>query len=319
MPFSQDCLDVIGVCGNHIRHVETGQSVEECLMIQLVDPNPETGGPIDLTKYGLTDQPNSSSSSSSSSSSADDCVLPAWSTPKFEDAAHTILKNGVEFVTKQMSNSVTPEWCRMGKILSMSDAQTGQVQLTVDRHMTCKAGMFVSMALIWQQGFLKKLVPFYFEVLPNLADFNPTGPLTYYEIRLKMRDSCAEVNYLLDSLEINPFEMAAAMFWPIEYWNETLPPVTLYTPMTFPFRYHWREAVIGELMKMVGLWMHRNHLDYSAAGLTIQDSSRWQSYTSLGQQKVDDYKEWAKQKKIQMNADLMYHSVGGYRAVPYRG
>jgi len=305
MPFASTCVDVVGTCGNAIPRVEIGQGVTDTLRIPLVDPNPETGGPVDLTQYGIY---GSSSESSSSS-------LSSWSSSSSADPKH-----GVEFVAKEMEWSTTPLFCKMGEVRSEEDAQNGIAYLDFTEAMTYKPGIWLGMALVWDHGALKKTLPFYLDVLPNLGMINTTGgPITFYEIRLAVRDVCPAVNYLLDALDFQPHEMAAAIRWPVELWNETEPiDLRKYTPMNFPYRYHWREAVIGELMRMVGIWLQRNNLDYSIAGLTVKDTARWPEYMQMGEARKQEYKAWAVKTKMQENIRGAYRSLGGWRYPPYR-
>lgn len=218
-----------------------------------------------------------------------------------------------------MEYDTTPFFDKMGEVRTLEDAQAGKVYLEFTGLMTCKPGIWLGMALIWQEDKLKKTIPFYLDVLPNLAMINTTGgPLTYYDIRLAVRDTCPAINYLLDAVDFHPHEIAAAIRWPIEYWNESPPNIVSFTPMNFPFRYHWRQAVIGELMCMVAYWLQRNNLDYSIAGLTVKDTARWPEYMQMGEDKKKEYKDWAHQKSIELNIKGGFRSLGGWRFPLYR-
>jgi hypothetical protein len=307
MPFASTCVDVVGTCGNAIPRVEIGQGVTDTLRIPLVDPNPVTGGPVDLTQYGFY---SSSSPSSESSQSSD------WSSSSSSSGEP---KHGVEFVAKEMPYDSSPFFCVMGTVASEEDARDGIVELDFTTAMTARPGIWLGMALIWEHGLLKKHLPFYLDVLPNLGMINTTGgPLTFYEVRLSVRDVCPEANILLDAMDFQPHEIAAAIRWPIDYWNETPPPTRRFTPMNFPYRYHWRLATVGELMIMVGTWLQRNNLDYSIAGLTVKDSARWPEYMKMGEVKKQEYKEWTKEEKIALNIASGYRSLGGWRYPMYR-
>lgn len=293
MPFAATCVDVVGTCGNAIPRVEIGQNVEGEVRVPLVDPN-LNGGPVDLTQYGI----NGSSSSSSSSGEA---------------------VTGVRFVVKEMENSANPYFSVYGEVKSEEDARNGIVYLNFEGCMSARPGIWIGMASVFQEGVQKKNLPFYLEVTPDLATYNASGaPLTFYEVRLAVRDVCPEVNILLDAVDFQPVEIAGALRWPIEYWNEEYGHIQLYTPMTFPYRYHWRMATVGELMRIVGIWMMRNHLDYSIAGLTVKDSSRWPEYIKMGEAKIAEYKEYAKRQAVTVNAGRAYRSIGGWCPPPYR-
>ena len=219
-----------------------------------------------------------------------------------------------------MTTDVMPLFTKMGEVRSEEDAKAGKVYLAFTPAMTVKAGIGLGMAFVWNNGVLKKTLPFYMDILPSLYVVNNGGgPITFYEIRLSIRDTCPAINYLLDALDFQPHEMAAAIRWPIDCWNETRPIfIQKYTPMNFPYRYNWREAVIGELMRMVGTWLQRNNLDYSIAGLTVKDTARWPEYMQMGEARVSAYKTWAAETKLQENIKKGYMTQGGWRFPLYR-
>jgi hypothetical protein len=287
--FANDCLDSIGVCPNRIQSLAVGQCTAGEVCLELKDP--ATGLAIDLTAYGIT----ASSSSSSSSSSSGEPV-----------------KHGVEFLIKELPSSPIIFFRKMGVVKTSEDAVAGKVCLNYDDVDSSKAGIWCGMAVIWQQGVQRKLFPFYFEVTPNLLAYNPSGPLSVAEIRLSIRDTCPEINFLIDAVEYKDEEIAWAMRRPIEYWNEIPPDLGFYTPMDFPFRYHWLEATVGELLRMAAIWLRRNDLDYTAAGLTVADTKKWPDYMRMAEQRSGEWKGFVKTKKLEMNIDGGYASMGGY-------
>lgn len=305
MPFANDCLDQIGVCPDRAKVFSTGQCVEEEVKITMV--NPLTGEVFDLTKYGI----GTSTSSSSESMSSNSC----WPCGNLDENGN--VKHGVEIILKEMTNSVG-HLSKMAVVKSEEDAVNGIVYLAVDRVLTQKAGVWLAMALVWDHGILRKQYPFYFEITPNLAVYTPAGPITITEVRMAVRDLCPEMNFLIDTVEFKDHEVAWAIRRPIEYWNEVPPPITQFTPSNFPFRYHWMEAVIGELLVLVATWLRRNDLDYSAGGLSVQDTKKWGDYIKMAEGRKKDWKEFVKNKKIEMNLEGGYGNLGGYRYAPYR-
>lgn len=305
MPFANDCLDHLNVCPDRARVFSTGQCCEEEVKITLV--NPLTGDVFDLTQYGIG-TPSSGSSEVSSSSVC-------WPCNGLDE--NGLPKQGVEIILKEMPNSVG-HLSKMAIVKSEEDAANGIVYLSVDTVLTEKAGVWLSMALIWDHGILRKQYPFYFEITPNLAIYNPSGPITITEVRMAVRDLCPEMNFLLDTVEFKDHEVAWAIRRPIEYWNEVPPPVAQYTPGNFPFRYHWMEAVIGELLVTVATWMRRNDLDYSAGGTSVQDTKKWPDYLKMAEGRKKDWKEFVKNKKIEINIAGGFGNLGGYRSNPYR-
>jgi hypothetical protein len=224
----------------------------------------------------------------------------------------------VEIVTKARPEDPYPWFEKMTETPTEANARLGLVTLTVTGDESCRVGIWAAMALIWEHGVLRKLFPFYYEVIPNLAAYNPGGTITLPEIRLAIRDVCPEMNFLLDAKEYDEHELMWAIRRPIEYWNEVPPPVRVFSMEDFPFRYHWLEASVGELMRMVATWMRRNDLDYSAAGLTVADTKKWPDYMKMGMDRLNEYKTFVKQKKIEINIQGGFQQIGGWRTTPVR-
>lgn len=298
MSFANDCLETIGTCPNKIKCFSVGQCTEGNLKMTLVDPL--SGEVIDLTP--VTELPSESSS------------LSSWPCNNLDEEGNP--KHGVEIILKEMYNS--PTHIAQMATVSEEDAPLGIIGIPVDHIMSARAGVWLGMAIVWNQGIACKHYPFYFEVTPNLAIYNSTAPLTMYEIRLAIRDVCPEMNFLIDTVEFKCEEIAWALRRPIDYWNEVPPPLAQFTPMNFPYRYHWMEATIAELLKLVATWMRRNDLDYQAAGLTVGDTKKWPDYMRMGQERWQKWEGFVKQKKIEMNLEGAYGSLTGYRTMPYR-
>ena len=294
MSFSSDCLDLIGSCANKLWIVQSSQSVEEVKPVQLIDPT--TGETCNLSQYFQPAPWNSSSSSSSPG---------------------PVGKNGVEIVTKGWYTDVTYR-SRFAELHDDTELKLGVVRWHIDKEMTLHAGIFLAQATVWVNDVAVKIYPFYFEVKPNLQAMLPAGPLQVWELRMAIRDTCPDNNFLLDSVEFSTEEIMWAIRRPIEYWNEALPPLDPISIDYFPYRYNWLDAAVGELLLMAAVWMRRNDLDYSAAGLQIMDTKKWPDYQKLGMEKKTAWQEFTKQKKMSINASQAYDTVTGYRANPYR-
>lgn len=307
MPFANDCIETVGVCPNRIPFTSIGQGAQGDIQIALKDPR--TGTVVDLTLYGIGAgvAPSSSLSSSSSSSSS-------WSS----SSSSASPKHGVEIVTKARPEDACLWFEKMTETPTEANAKLGLVTLSVTDSESCRVGIWTAMALIWENGILRKLFPFYYEVIPNLAAYNPGGTITLPEIRLAIRDVCPEMNFLLDAVEYEDSELMWAIRRPIEYWNEIPPPVRIFSMENFPFRYHWMEAAIGELMRMIATWMRRNELDYSAAGLSVKDTNSAPEYMKMGMDRLNEYKAFVRQKKIEINIQGGFQQLGGWRTTPVR-
>ena len=307
MPFANDCLDTIGVAPNRVPTVSVGQATCGETTLKLVDP--VSGQPIDLRIYGIP--AGSSSSSSSSSLSSSFC-----GSPTLDESGKP--KHGVEIVGKSLTSDVLFAFSMMATVASEDDAALGLVAIPYNPTDTKTAGVFAAMAIVWEHGIQRVHFPFYFDISPNLYEYNPSGPLHFSEVRMAMRDVHPSENFLLDPVEYKPDEFMWAMRRPIDYWNEVPPPVCVYDPTTFPFRYHWVEAVIGELLKMAAIWLRRNDLDYSAAGLTVADTRKWPEYERMSVEHMARWQGFVRQKKIELNISGAFNSMGGYRRTIYR-
>ena len=294
MPFNNDCIDTIGKCANDIPALEVGQNFvgEQCLTLR-----DRSGQPLDLTQYGIS---NTSSSSSSSSSSG------------------TVPFTGVQVVAKDWPTNPNALFCKAAVI---KDALNGEICIPLVAVDTALGGTYTAMAVVIQNDDRKFQYPFWFTVNVNLLDWQPAsaGPLTIAEIRLSIRDTCPDINFLLDAVEFQDNEIAWAIRQPIEYWNEVPPPVASFSPYNFPYRYHWRLAATSELLRMAAIWMRRNDLDYSAAGLSVADTKKWPDYWKLAAEMRADWQKFVKDQKIAINIDSAFVSMGGYRYTIPRG
>lgn len=310
MAFSNDCLDVAGVCPDNIPSLCANQSIEEKLTLKLYDSCSRK--PIDLTVYDIP--PGSASSSSSSPSSS---VSSSFSS---SSSSGTELKHGVEIITKEMPQ-LSPYWSVMADTPTTEEAKEGIIHFTPSEAMVEKPGIFTGMALVWDRGVAKKQWPFYFDIQPRLDVWNiwnPGWPITVPEIRIAIRDTCPEVNFLIDKVEFDTHEIIWAIKQPVDKWNESRPPVGTYTYADFPYRYHWRLGAVSELLRMAAIWMRRNDLDYSAGGLQIMDTKKWPDYLRMSDTMGKEYDSWMLETKKAINLGEAYASLGGYRNAPYR-
>lgn len=139
------------------------------------------------------------------------------------------------------------------------------------------------------------------------------GPPTVSEIRLRLRDF-REENYLLDVVDFDAAETAAALSRPVQYWNEIPPPIRRYTTANFPHRHIWIEGCIAELCFIAAEHYRRNDLRHSAAGVDVADKAKEASYLQEGVRRQAEFKELVQSRKVADNAKLGYGSTGS----PYR-
>lgn len=153
--------------------------------------------------------------------------------------------------------------------------------------------------------------PMWFEVRKGVNSAVPgNNPINIAEIRLMCRDSVPEMNALLLEYEFSDTEIAFCIMRPVEEWNEALPPVTTYTGATFPWRENWRKATTGYLMRTAARKLLRDDLEYSAGGLAINDKRKWDAYAKMGDKLIEEWRTWMKQKKVQLNSQYCYGTVG---------
>ena len=145
---------------------------------------------------------------------------------------------------------------------------------------------------------------FYLCLEPGLAGPGQSvksGLPTLAEIRLHLRD-WPEANRLLDNYEFDLSEIYAAAVRCVDYWNETPPPLPQKLDTTnFPFRYHWMEGIVYQLFLTAAHWFRRNHLPYTAAGVSVDDLNREQAYLSFAQEKKQVWQDFVQKTKVRAN------------------
>jgi hypothetical protein len=140
------------------------------------------------------------------------------------------------------------------------------------------------------------------------------GPPTTAELRLHLRDSGAEDNYLLDTIEFDLAEVAACVERPVRLWNETLEFVgPRYTTQTFPYRSRWLDATIGYLHLLAAHNYDRNLQEYQAGGTAMRDKAKGNLYLQKAQLLLGTYGDWVKQRKGQLNLEAAFGSTSGCR------
>lgn len=141
--------------------------------------------------------------------------------------------------------------------------------------------------------------------------FPNAGPPTEDEIRLYIRDNAPEENRLLDDFEFDLAEICHSAELAVRYWNESQPPINLYfTTLTYPIRDRWLQYIAGRLFLIAANRFRRNHLPYQAAGIAIDDQNKFQQYDQIGTTMIEDYREWVRMKKVQINAGAAITSQG---------
>jgi len=285
MPFNQTC---VGAGYSNLRDVPE-VPIDQCAVgtarLILRWPN---GSVIDLTQFDIVE------SSSASSSSA--------------------LVDGVQIVVKEMPADNVAWATEDADIISASEGVI-EFDYSPTNKLSRRAGIFTAEAQIIQDGLLRKTYPFFLVVNPSLTgqQQDSNQMLSVAEIRMSIRDVDPESNFLLDELDFKTNEIALMIRRAVDYWNETPPPVAYYKATNFPYRYHLSLGVIGALHNMASIHKMRNNLDYTAGGVTVQDTAKWKQYAEIGARLWDEYRQWVKHMKYQINIEGGYMQLGsGY-------
>lgn len=133
----------------------------------------------------------------------------------------------------------------------------------------------------------------------------PKGNETFLvenDIRFWLRDNEPDLNTLLDDYEFTSEEIRQALTYAQDYWNEQPPYIGSMDYDKNPFRFRLLQGTVGNLLFMAANRYRRNHLPYSAGGLTVDDQNKAQSYESAGARIWEEYKQWVRMNKRSINA-----------------
>lgn len=140
----------------------------------------------------------------------------------------------------------------------------------------------------------------------------PTGNnsyLTEVDVRIWLRDNDPEMNTLIDQEEFSSEEIRTALTLTADYWNETPPFTSRYDYDKFPWRYHLLQGAAANLLFMAAHRYRRNHLNYNAGGVSVDDQNKYQQYDVAGDKLWADFKKWVSDTKKAANAEAGWGSV----------
>lgn len=192
-------------------------------------------------------------------------------------------------------------------------AGNGEFTFDVSKDNVAKPGLYLGSVLLFDGDdnpvFVKNI---YVEIEQNATDDTLYNyPLTIAEIRLALRDTCPDANFLLDDIEFSNREIQYAMRRPIDMFNECQPAVVRYNYNNFPYRYNWTEATIGYLLEIAAFSLRRNSLDYNAGGASINDKGRWETYLAVSRDKITEYRRWCTQEQVRENIKRGFGGFSG--------
>jgi len=290
-----------------MRHRTTGDPLNLSNMGSYELPPPEDI-PCPVCDGQSTDSSSSSSVASSlSSSSSSSGNNPDCGPYDFDALAFRVFITAVPcFSNTEIDRLFQIEGC-------VTDYERGLVKFCLSKTELAWAGIHMAQVGLWQGDDLLYVNNLYLEVIPSLISANASqgnGPITIPEIRLRMRDMCSEGNRLLDSVEFKDSEIAASIRMPIDYWNDTPPAISHFTPATFPYRYYWMTGTCALLLQSAAMHYAREHLDYSAGGVSVSDKNKAQAYQMLGDNYWKEFIAWVRSKKAEINMESCWYSIG---------
>jgi hypothetical protein len=222
------------------------------------------------------------------------------------------------FTAKEMLGD---EVTYINKTMTIVDAENGQVSVTLRARDVPFAGIwYAGIALLDADGEVVGYTKAWLNVEKTSRHLiRENTPLSIVEIRTFLRDRVPSDNFLLDDVQFSDSDIAAAITWPVDEWNETPPPVSTYTPATFPHRRHWMIAAAAHLLRTAAYNYARNQLSYNAGGSSVDDKNKQGVYMQLSKDLEAEWKNWMLAKKIEENVTLAYGGVGAQEFNGRRG
>ena len=136
-------------------------------------------------------------------------------------------------------------------------------------------------------------------------------PLSIAEVRLEVRDQCGGQNELLDRLKFTDEQVAWAIRKPVDEFNAMGQPATAFTASNFPgaWRAQWASAAVGYLLRVASIGDDRDGLQYQAGGVSVDDKNI-SFVAKMSQALLEEWREWARQKKVEINVEGAWGTLG---------
>jgi hypothetical protein len=203
----------------------------------------------------------------------------------------------------------------------VTDPATGLVQINLTATLTAQPGIYFGEVGIFdgQDNLIFSNV-FYVNIERGqfAGALTCGGPPTIAEIRLHLRDNGAAEHLLLKDVIFDDAEIALAISRPIMQFNEIQPVLDLkFNTQNFPSRYHWMEAIAGNLYLMLADWYRQNQLAYQAGGLALDDMRKADDYDRAAMMRMQTWNTWAQREKIRINLEGAYLSMQSPYALPF--
>lgn len=202
-------------------------------------------------------------------------------------------------------------------------AATGRVSFTVPSCVASAAGIYrFEVALVQDEACCEILFSDSGVLIVEdgmWGDQNQQGgPPSLEDIRMALRDRGVE-NDLLQDVEFDDAEIVHCLVAPVRQFNETPPPLTIFTTSSFPYRYHWTLAAAGELLRIAAHHYLRNKLQAQSGQLSVDDKNKNQEYMQLAELYRREWMEFIVQRKVSLNATQGYGTLSSIYANGYYG
>ncbi len=200
--------------------------------------------------------------------------------------------------------SAAPIFDILGKV---NPANPNVVIFLLDEASTGRPGIWAAEVGQFSGDYLVETWPVLISIEPSVfGQLCGEGPLTLAEIRLGLQDFSPDEASLLDDEEFSDVQIAHAIRRTVQLWNETPPPVCIYTPSNFPYRYHWTLGTIAYLLDTAAASYRRNRLAYNAGGISVDDQSKAAEYQQQADAKKAEFMLWMKSEKVRINMDAAW-------------
>jgi hypothetical protein len=199
------------------------------------------------------------------------------------------------------------------------DAATGQIQILLPSTATSLPGIYYAEVAVIDSDDQMLFSNVFYLVLERgqFAGLQTGGPPTVAEIRLHLRDSAPEESLLLDNVRVDDAEIALAVMRPIEYWNELPPDLGAHTTQNFPYRFHWMDGAAACLFWMVEEQFRANNLEYSAAGVQVNDQNKEANYARAAERRWANWVNFVRRKKSELNYEGCWGGIGSQYSGSY--
>lgn len=207
---------------------------------------------------------------------------------------------------------------------TVTDYADGMVVFHLDENHATKVGMYLAEIGYFRGDTLITRWPVYVIIEPsvfggpsNAPGFSFGGMITVPEIRLFLRDTMPEDNYLLDEREFSDIELMHCIRAPIDRWNSTLPHdrALTYNYDSFPveYRYMWIRATMGHALEIAAADYRRNSIPTNAGGVQLNDRDKYRQYDARAGQLLGEFNAWVEQAKYAASLGNSFGHVGSYR------